>query len=187
MSQFEFISVAQSLACSLIAVRVLNFFAMAGSADRSYSVHTAWVLFCLISVTVNWWIFWSYVDVSWTYQRFVLSVSPIGFVYMMTATMTPSESAAVVSWRDHYYKNKNRFFAYGAAYTLTLSASMYFLLDVPLLRPRMLPLLVLAAMSGGGVASSSHRIHVLIASTWLLFVSSAIVGLIPLDLRMLSE
>ncbi len=187
MSQFEFISVAQSLACSLIAARILSFLAMAGSADRSYSVHTAWVFFCLVSVTLNWWIFWSYVDVSWTYQRFVLSLSPIGFVYMMTATMTPSDSAAIVSWRDHYYRNKNRFFAYGAGYTLTLSASMHFLLDVPLLRPRMLPILVLATISGGGVASSSHRIHVLIAILWLLLISAGIVGLFPLDLRMLSE
>ena len=74
MSQFEFISVAQSLICAMIAARVLSLLAGTGSADRSYSVHTAWLFFCLVAATVNWWMFWSSIDVAWNYQRFVLSL-----------------------------------------------------------------------------------------------------------------
>ena len=183
MSQFEFISVAQSIICSLIAARILSFFAAASLAERSYSVHTAWVVYCLLSATVHWWFFWSYVDVSWTYPLFVLSLSPAGFVYMMTATMTPSESTTVVSWRDYWYGNKNRFFAYGAGFAITILASMHFLLDARLLRLSYWPVLALGAVAGAGAASASHRIHVLLAITWALVYFAAVVGLVPLDLR----
>ena len=183
MSQFEFISVAQSLICSLIAARILSFFAAANLAERSYSVHTAWVVFCLLSATMNWWLFWSYVDVSWTYPLFVLSLAPAGFVYMMAATMTPSGSTTVASWRDYWYENKNRFFAYGAGYCVTLYASALFLVGVPLVQPRMAPLLVLAAAAGAGSVSTSHRIHVLIAIIWALVFFALSVGMFPLDLR----
>jgi hypothetical protein len=183
MSKFEFISVAQSLICSLIVARILSFFAGANLAERAYSVHTAWVAFCLLSATMNWWLFWSYVDVSWTYPLFVLSLSPAGFVYMMAATMTPSESTAVVSWRDYWYGNKNRFFAYGAGFCVALKASAHFLVEVPFLQPRTALLLVLAAVAGAGFASTSHRVHVLIAIVWALVFFALFVGLFPLDLR----
>jgi len=74
MTLFEYVAVAASLICSFVAVRVLGAAAAVLRPGERYWVHAAWVFLVLCILSVQWWLFWSYHDVEWTYARFILAL-----------------------------------------------------------------------------------------------------------------
>lgn len=183
MTQFEFVSVAQSLLCSLIAVRLFSGFVGMHRTIQSYIVYTVWIVLGAVSVTINWWIFWSFRDVDWNYMRFLIALSPTFFFYLQAAVLVPTDRSSITSWRDYFYEIKNAFFSFLFFYSLALAATSYFLLDRPILDGRRLINLYMLALAATAYLSNSHRVQVAVAVLWSLLVSVGMVGIISFDLN----
>ncbi len=183
MTQFEFVSVAQSLLCSLIAVRFLSGFVGMHKTIQSYFVYTAWMAIGSLSVTINWWIFWSFRDVDWNYINFLIALSPTFFFFLAAAVLVPTDRSSVTSWRDYFYEIKNAFFSLLFFYSLAIAATSYFLLDRPILDARRLINLYMLAVAATAYLSNNHRVQVAVVVLWSLLISVGVVGLISLDLN----
>jgi len=183
MTQFEFVSVAQSLLCSLIAIRIFSGFVGMHKTIQSYFVYTVWIALASVAVTINWWIFWSFRDVDWTYINFLIALSPTFFFYLQAAVLVPTDRSSVTSWRDYFYEIKNAFFSFLYFYSLAVAATSYFLLDRPILDARRLINLYMLAVAATGYLSNNHRVQVAVVVLWSLLISVGVVGLMSLDLN----
>jgi hypothetical protein len=120
MTLFEYIAVAASLICSFVAVRILGGVAAVLRSGERYWVHAAWIFLQLWLLSVQWWLFWAYRDVEWSYGRFILALTPLGLLYLLSAILIPANVDQVVSWRQYYFDNRVRFFGISLATLLVM-------------------------------------------------------------------
>jgi hypothetical protein len=162
---FEYISVAASLICSFVAVRLLGGASAILQAERRYWVHAFFVVIGVIVIMSNWWIFWSFREVDWTYVRFLVALLPLGLMYVQSTLLVPADTSAVRSWRDYYYQVRVRFFALAICYIASLVLTTVVLLGHPILHPRRAFAGTLIAVYTVGMVSDSPRVHATIAVT----------------------
>ena len=173
MTLFEYIAVAASLLSSFVAVRLLGGLAAAFQPDSRYWVHAGWVCLSIFLITLNWWIFWSYREVDWNYALFVLAHLPLALLYLLATVLVPAESSQVLSWRDHYFTVRRRFFALNIAYIGSAFLCTVILLGHPVLHPRRVLIVVIVAMFTAGLMKESPRLQVAIL---LVFAATQIVA-----------
>ena len=159
MTLFEYIAVAASLVCSFAALRLLGGVADAFQPGRRYWVHTSWIFLLVFLITLNWWLFWSYREVEWNYARFMLSLLPLGLLYVLTTLLVPSDAPRIRSWRDYYFEIRVRFFALNIAYVGALTVNTVVLLGHPVFHWRRVLPVILCAAFAAGLLSRSPRLH----------------------------
>ena len=111
MTQFEYISVAIALICSTVVARLLGGIAPATRSDRSYWIHLCWVAQGLLVIVVLWAGFWNLRIVEWTPIRFIYALLVPSFNYVAASILVGSPPESVVSFRDHFYDSRIRFFS----------------------------------------------------------------------------
>ncbi len=159
LTLFEYISVAASLICSFIAVRLLGAVGPILRRDARYWVHIAWTVFTLAMLSVQWWLFWAYREADWNYGRFVLALTPLGLVYVLSSFLVPAEPGRIECWRTHFYEVRFRVCAMALATVVTMVLCTVVLLDHPLVHPRRILPVSLIALFATGMASDRPRVH----------------------------
>jgi hypothetical protein len=147
----------------------------------------AWVFLGFFFLTINWWFFWSFKEVDWSYFRFLLALTPFSIFYIAASLLIPAEASAVECWRSHFFQIRRRLFALAIAYTVTLVASTVFLLGQPILHPRRILGLGQLLIFTVGFASDSPRTQAIVvflcvalsAVGSLLFVAPGSLALLP--------
>ncbi len=170
MTLFEYVAVAASLICSFVAVRILGAIPLVLAPDRRYWVHAAWVFLLLVLLSIQWWIFWSYRDVEWTYWRFVLALAPLGLVYVVSSLVIPANADRITSWKAHFFGIRVRVFALALANIVVMVLCTVLLLGHPLLHPRRIVPGALSALFVVGMASDSEKVQGAITAAYVFLL-----------------
>lgn len=170
MTLFEYVAVAASLVCSFSAARVLGGVTATLRPERRYWIHTTWVFSVLFGISLAWWLFWSYREVDWNYLRFLIALSPLAIVYVLSSLLVPADAESVLSWRQHYFEIRVRFFALNLAYVAANALNAVVLLGQPVLDLQTLISGGIAAMFGAGMVSERPRLHAAIAVAQVLLM-----------------
>ncbi len=101
MTLFEYLAIAYSLVFSFSAMRLVGGLPHALDPNRRYWLHVCWVLIQLVGTAGQFWLFWSYRDVEWSYPRFLLTLANPSLLYFNACTLVPEAPASVESWRTY--------------------------------------------------------------------------------------
>lgn len=170
MTLFEYIAIAFSLVYSIALVRLLGGLPDAIRPGRIYWVHLAFVVTALLYVINAFWAFWSYSSVAWTYPAYIAALLTPTIQYFLAAILIPGEPDKVLSWRDHYFSVRRRFFVGVCVLGLAGLLSNTVLLSMPLQHPARLGQVGILAIGVAGVISSNPRVHAALAITSLVGV-----------------
>ncbi len=187
MTLFEYIAVAASLICSFVAIHLLGSVAAVLRPGARYWVHAVWVFTTLGNLSVQWWLFWSFHDVDWNYGRFVLALSPLALIYVLSSLLIPADAMQVESWRTHFFEVRVRVFGVSLATLVALVLCTVVLLGHPVSHPRRAVPAAMALLFLIGIASDHPRVQeavvvgfaVLLVVVAVVFARPSQFGVVP--------
>ena len=177
MTLFEYLAIAFSLIFSFSAMRLVGGLPHALDPDRRYWLHVCWVLIGLVQIAGQFWIFWSYRDVEWSYPRFLLTLANPCLLYFTACTLVPEAPASVESWRIYYYSVRRKFFLAITVYSLILAADASVVLQIPMNpidHPARATQAIVFVTGVVGASSGSPRVH---AALGALAVGGLFIGM----------
>jgi len=160
---FEYLTAAHTLILAFAITRVLSGLADAASPGRRCWFHLSWIGMAIAFYFTAFWAFWSYSEVDWTMPLFFFVLLPIATMYVFGTTLIPSDPSTVESWRDYFFEKRVRIFSTGALIVVGILASNQVVLDVSPTEGSQFGLYVLLAIFCIGFASSSPRVHTVLA------------------------
>ena len=163
MTLFEYLSVAVSILLSLGMVHILSRIKGVLEGGRSYWIHTVHVGLILLLHPVYWWMFWGYRDVSWTLPFFLMALVPPSLICVLATSLVPSDSSAIASWRDHYFRIHRSFFGLYVAFTVAVATQTVLLRGDPILDASRSFQSIVFAMFIVATLSSRVRVHAVVA------------------------
>ncbi len=169
MTHFEYLAIAFTLLFTLAAMRLLGGLPYVIAASRRYGSHVAVCLFQLLGLAVAFWSFWSLNQVTWTFPRFLLALGMPAIIYFNTAALVPENPSEIVSWRDHYYAVRVRYFTGLACFAVVTTASTTVNVGLGWIHPARIGHLMLFCVGLVGAASASARVHRVLAFVLLGF------------------
>ena len=170
MSQFEYVMVAVALVMSLAIARLLGGLPHTLSKNRGSLVALLWNVVGILGGMTLWWILWRFSDVSWTPLRFVWIVAMPSLQYLKAAVLLTDNPGEVLSWENHYFEVRRRFFWIGVAVAIHSALLPWVLGAVPWLTPAPVHAssLLNLSISLVGLISTSRPVHIGLASLLLL-------------------
>jgi len=129
VSLFEYVAIAFSLIFSFSVMRLVGGISHALAPDRRYWVHAVNVGFQLLATAVSFWMMWSFRDVDWTLQGFLLVLAGPALYYFNATLLVPEVPASIESWRVHYFAVCRRYWAAICLYAVILATTTTSLLD----------------------------------------------------------
>ena len=124
-----------------------------------YWIHIVWLALSLLTCLVAFWSFWPYREVEWNIFRFMNCLAVPALLYSFAALLVPPDPSAVVSWRDHFFDIRARFFGTGAVMMVMVILSNQFTLGVPPLHLSQLGNYLFLLIYLTAAASKSPKIH----------------------------
>jgi hypothetical protein len=169
MSQFEFVMTAVSVFMSFGVVRLLDGLRSTFNSNRSYWIHSSWVVIRLCSYVLLWWGSWSAREYeSWNLFQFCLWLVPFGLLYLQSTALVTTRPDDIQDWRSHFYEIRSWFFATNILFILTLFSSTSVFGSISIFHPVSIPYLVILIISIVGYYSDSHKVQATIAIIALL-------------------
>ena len=106
MSQFEFVMTAVSVFMSFGVVRLLDGLRSTFNSNRSYWIHSSWVVIRLCSYVLLWCGSWSVREYeSWNPFQFCLWLVPFGLLYLQSTALVTTRPDDIQDWRSHFLRN----------------------------------------------------------------------------------
>jgi hypothetical protein len=164
VTHFEYLAIAFSLVFSFAAVRLVGGLPYALEPQRRSWVHAAFVFHELMRVAAGFWVFWSYREIEWSFPSYLLALVAPGIVYYLAATLVPEDPSHVLSWEDHYYEVRRRYFLGILAWVLVVAVSTRVLIGLPVLHPFRLTQVAFAIFALVGASSRTPRVHRVLAA-----------------------
>src|SRR6266568_4424468 len=175
---FNYVAVLISIVIGLGVTRVLTGLSdaiQAGNRQRTYWIHTLWMIILFSQLMLSWWVFYRWHTApQWTFFLFLwVAVAPT-LIYLASGVLCPGEleSTGSATWREYYYSNRSGFFLIFAAIwpldiiDTLLKGKAHFFEQGPLYLP------TLAAWFVGSVIAAitrSERYHAFWAVCFLLY------------------
>ena len=176
MTLFEYLAIAYSLVISFAVLRALSGLPHALSTQRRYWIHLAWVCWNLQASFLEFWMFWGFRDVNWSYGLFLLMLANPALLYVMACILTPEEPSRVASWREYFYSIRIKLFMTSICWRLVLLAITFAILDLPLTHPIFLVHAVSLALWIAGAFSRRPMVH---ATIVCIMLAGAVASTIP--------
>jgi hypothetical protein len=173
MTPFEYLATGSSLLYSVAALRVLGGIPSALDPARRYSLHVALTFVLLALVLIDFWVFWSFRDVEWTFLGFVFALLNIFMLYYCAAALIPENPETVKSWREHYFTMRRRTYGGLAAYGLAFFVNVSVNLGLALQHRSRAVQLTFFAVGVAGMASARPRVHGLLVLILALMMATA--------------
>jgi hypothetical protein len=172
MSQFEYVSVAVALVYSLAIARLLGGLPHTSAKKRGAPVALIFNFGLILGGLTSWWVLWRFIDISWTALGFVWIVAMPGLTYLRAAVLLTDNPSQVVSWENHYFEVRTRFFAVGMVEAFYSALLPWVVGAYPWFTPAPVHLGAIFAflMSLAGLLSTSRRVHLALAWTLLVLV-----------------
>jgi hypothetical protein len=171
---FEYLAIAFSLVFSFSAMRLVGGLPHALDPDRRYWLHVCWVFIQLVGTAGQFWIFWSYRDLEWSYPLFLLVLANPALLYFNACTLVPEAPASVESWRTYYYSVRKKFFLAVTLYSLIIAVDSSVLFQMPIDHPARATQALLFVAGVVGASSGSARVHAALGAFFVGFVFIAL-------------
>ena len=165
MTLFEYLAIAFSLVFSFSAVRLVSGLPYALEGGRRYFVHSLHIANLLFATAAVFWAFWSFREVDWNYIRFLFALASPALLYFLACTLIPEAASTVSSWRDHFFRVRQRYFLGLAAWALVIAFNSTFTRGMPLDHPARILQVDVIGVSILGAASSRPSLHAVIAAS----------------------
>lgn len=176
MTLFEYLAVSVSIVLSLGVIRILDGLPLVLSRDRRHWIHVLWVGNVLGMHIQLWWMFWSYHGVvAWSYPKFILVLIAPAIAYSLALTLVTRDPDGIVSWLDHFYRVRTRFFFLFALAFCGIALSTWTVLDQPFLHPVRAIQASFIAFFFIGARFSHPRLHAILPVVMLALFVLAIV------------
>lgn len=159
MTLFEYLAIAFSLVFSSSAMRLVGGLSHAFHPQRRYWVQVAFVGLQLVATLGVFWGFWSYRDLPWNVERFALALAVPSLIYFNACVLIPENPETVVSWRDHYYAVRRKYFGGLVGWALLAAVTTTAFVQMPWLHPARIAQTAVLGAGLVGSASASHRVH----------------------------
>jgi hypothetical protein len=121
------------------------------------------VVLQLFATAGIFWGYWSYREVAWTFQAFLVALASPVIVYFNACTLIPEAPASVESWRTYYFEIRKRYFIGTCLWALVVGAAASALLEMPFSHPARAIQASVFAFGVVGASSASSRVHAGIA------------------------
>ncbi|MGD8278813.1 MAG: hypothetical protein PVH00_12330 [Gemmatimonadota bacterium] len=176
MTLFEYLAIAFGLLYSVAALRVLGGLPASMAPERRYSLHLLLNLVLLMLIALSFWTFWSLKDVDWTFPGFLLALLIPGLLYYCAAVLVPENPEGVVSWRDHYWVMRRRWYGGLAVWGVGTAASASVNLGMGLHHPARIVHVTSLTIGIIGAATSKPRVHVVLVTLLCLLALGGATG-----------
>ena len=100
---------------------------------------------------------------SWTLPFFLMALVPPSLICVLATSLVPSDSSAVTSWRDHYFRIHRSFFSVYAASMISAATLGVLLRDAPLLHLDRVYQGIFLAVALIATFSSREDVHAVVA------------------------
>lgn len=110
MEFFNYVSIALSFVYTAAVLRLLGGISAATNKQSRYIVHIIFIGVTIISIIISFWGTWSLRDVDWKLYKFILALMDGAIYYFIATVLIPENPNEIQSWKDYYYKNKNKLF-----------------------------------------------------------------------------
>ena len=167
MTLFEYLAIAYSLVISFAVLRALSGVPHALATKRRYWVHLGWVGWNLQALFLEFWIFWGFRGVDWSYGLFLIILANPALLYVMACILTPEEPSRVASWREYFFAVRLRLLVTAICWQAVLLAISFLVLDLPLNHPIRLVMVFSLALWIAGAFSRRPMVHATIVCIML--------------------
>jgi hypothetical protein len=164
-----------ALIFALVLGRLLKGLTPCLNAGRRYPVQVAWIFVLLLVCVLQWWALWTAKEVAWTPIRFLWVLAIPGLIYVRASVLTGENPEAVDSFRDHFFKQRVRFFSLGLAQAGLASLTLWVLGLEPWLSVAPIHRIasILATLSIAGLVFESTTAHAIIVSLNLMLAAAS--------------
>ena len=170
MEFFNYVSIALSFVYTAAVLRLLGGISAATNKQSRYIVHIIFLGVTIISIIISFWGTWALTDVDWKLYKFILALMDGAIYYFIATVLIPENPNEIESWKDYYYKNKNKFF-YGMLFFLIyVQIHSVILINQEFLHPARLGNLIALIPIYLGIRSKNHKVHLGIAIYYIIFV-----------------
>ena len=163
MTLFEYLAIAFGLLYSVAGLRVLGGLPDA-LGQRRYSLHLALTFNMLVLIAISFWTFWSLRNVAWTFPGFSLALLVPGLLYYCAAVLVPENPEDVLSWRDHYFAVRRRWYGGFGLWGVAAAVSASVNLGMPLNHPARGVHVTALVLGVVGALSANRRLHALLVT-----------------------
>jgi len=177
LSLFEYLAAANTLILSFAVARVIGGLPDSLAPSRRYWVHLALILALFFTMATNFWNFWSFRAVEWTFARFLIVLILPSFLHFMAATIMPSSPDNVESWREFYFSIRRRYFGAWIVLAFLVALTFSIILDHPVLHPSRAGQVALLVLGVIGLSSDHPSVHAGIAIAALLMGAASVLVL----------
>lgn len=169
MELFNYISIAFSFVYTAAVVRHLGGLSSATNKDKRYIVHLLFIVIQLISIVTSFWGIWAHKDLEdWKLYKFIFLLIDGALYYFIATVLVPENPNEVVSWKDHYYKNKHKLFYAILIFLVYIQLNGFVLTGQLTFGPEQFFHIVALIPIYFGLKSKNHKVHLAIACFYLI-------------------
>ncbi|MAF64778.1 MAG: hypothetical protein CMJ84_03850 [Planctomycetes bacterium] len=155
---------AVSIVLSFTMLRLLDALPGSFSREKRYWPHTVWVTTLLYISATFWWLNWSNrILESLSFRYFLFLLFAPGVLYLTATALVSASPASVPSWREHFFRNRMRFFLGAFTYIAALAINSYVTFEVPLFDRLRLAQTTLMLLFGLGAILKTERAQAVLA------------------------
>lgn len=164
MTRFEFVGIGVSLVLGLAVARLLEGARDSFDPKRRYWIHALWVVTKLMNSALVFWGGWVYRDVeSWNFVEFLILIAVPGIIFPQAHALVTTHPHAVTDWRAPFWSIRRFFFVANVIQIVVNFVTVYFISGVPFPSVEAAPLTMIFLLSVVGAASTSERVHAVVA------------------------
>jgi len=168
MELFDYLTIALSFVYSAAVLRVIGGLSAATNKENRYVVHLILILVSILSIVFSFWTSWSMKETEWTLPKFIFSLIDPALAFFIATVLIPENPNEIKSWKEYYYKNKNKYFIAILIYVIYIAFHSTILLNKPVFHAGNIAALIGLIPVVMGLKSSNHKIHLGIAIFYLI-------------------
>ena len=164
MELFDYIAIAFSFVYTTAAIRLIGGLSAAINKDRRYIVHLLFIVIMIVSIITSFWGIWAhrYLE-DWKLYKFIFLLIDGALYYFIATVLVPENPNEIDSWKNHYYKNKNKLFYAMLTFLVYIQLNGFVLTGEFHFAPEQFFHLIFIIPIFFGLWSKNHKVHLAIA------------------------
>jgi len=165
---FDYLTIFLTLLYTAAVLRVIGGISAASNKENRYSVHLILISVSFLSIVFSFWTSWGMKETDWTLPKLLFALVDPAIAYFIATVLIPENPNEIKSWKEYYYKNKNKYFIATLIYIIYIQFHGTILFNQPIFHISKLAALIALIPIIFGLQSSNHKVHLSIAIFYLL-------------------
>lgn len=165
---FDYLTIFLTLLYTAAVLRVIGGISAASNKDNRYVVHIILISVSILSIVFSFWTSWGMKDTAWTLPKLLFALVDPAIAYFIATVLIPENPNEIKSWKEYYYRNKNKYFSATLIYMIYIQFHGYILFNQPIFHIGKIAALIGLIPVIFGLKSSNHKVHLAVAFFYLL-------------------